>query len=85
MREFQDWVDEYNEMYVLSIAQHKQRQLKWLTETCTKAKNAYYHGNPIMDDKTYDHFEETIRINDPNHPFLEKVGTIKEKKCPKKK
>lgn len=31
-----------------------------------------------MDDKTYDHFENNLKMLDPENPFLQRVGVVPE-------
>ncbi len=40
-----------------------------------KARNDYYNGNPTMSDAQYDALEDELRKQNPNHPFLAKVGS----------
>lgn len=80
MKKFSEWLDESNAVHIRAIrlgylARNKIVAGYWV-EIMSKAKNAYYSGSPIMDDKTYDHFENNLKILDPENPFLEKVGTI---------
>ena len=47
-----------------------------LVNLAIRAKKAYYQtGSSIMSDLEYDNLELRIRQIDPNHPFLNNVGT----------
>lgn len=45
-----------------------------LAKRIQDAKDAYYNGNPLMDDATFDSLEDQLRAIDPNHPVLARVG-----------
>lgn len=78
MKPFNHWIDKSNTQHIRFInlgylARNKMMELYWVA-LLTKAKNAYYAGNPIMDDKTYDHFENNLKELNPECGFLQKVG-----------
>lgn len=39
-----------------------------------EAKEAYYKGTPIMEDKTFDWIEDGLKLLSPNSKILEKIG-----------
>jgi len=45
-----------------------------LVKKLTKARDAYYNGNPVMSDMDYDLLEDRLRKQDPNHIFFKGVG-----------
>lgn len=45
-----------------------------LAKLIERARDAYYNGNPIMEDSSYDAIEDELRKADPSHPLLAKVG-----------
>ena len=49
-------------------------QIDTLTKQVAEAKEAYYNGNPVMDDATYDALEDELRKLDPSNPVLAYVG-----------
>lgn len=76
-RKLADWIEISNQKRIELIRRQNEAMVEFWVEILTEAKNAYYNtGNTIMDDQTYDHFENNIRMNDPNHPFLSKVGVV---------
>lgn len=54
-------------------------QQKWSTEELVhelvKHKKAYYSGSPLISDYDYDHIEELLRAQNPDHPFFTMVGS----------
>jgi len=82
----QDWIDKYNENYLRLIREHREKEnshiyinqgiVEWLVEHLTEAKKQYYiDGSDYMSDNRYDMYEEYLKIHNPNHPLLKKVGT----------
>ena len=58
-------------------------QIVWFTkmtqfysDLIIEAKQAYYNGNPIMDDIVYDKIEDCLRLIDPKNKALNIVGSI---------
>jgi len=52
---------------------------KQLVEILDEAKSAYYGpGTSKLSDSLYDHLEKALRVLNPNHPFLDKVGRTME-------
>lgn len=50
-------------------------ELNKIIELINKSREEYYvYGKSALSDSEYDALEETIRLLDPNHPILEKVG-----------
>jgi DNA ligase (NAD+) len=45
-----------------------------IIERLTKARDAYYNGNPILSDAAYDALEDELRQLDPTNSFFKKIG-----------
>lgn len=82
----EEWIEHYNQFYVnliraenkglITVDDVNKSILGYLIENCTEAKKQYYNvGSDFMEDMTYDMFERWIKVHDPNHPFLDKIGT----------
>ena len=82
MKKFFDWIEESNIKHCELIrkgSEYRNREMaKYWVNLLSKAKNCYYAGEPIMDDMTYDHFENNLKLLDSENPFLERVGVIAE-------
>ena len=50
------------------------KQIDTIAKQVAEAKEAYYNGNPIMDDATYDALEDELRKLDPSNAVLATVG-----------
>ena len=70
-----EWTNKYNKMHIKICAEGCKKRVDWLVGILTKAKNAYYSGEPIMSDKQFDRFEHYLWCNDPHNKILKKVGT----------
>lgn len=78
-KQFKDWLDEWNRIHCIEIkkgAEHRNEYMAdWLEKTLSEAKEIYYtSGEVIMDDMTYDNFEDKLKTLRPTSKFLEKVG-----------
>jgi DNA ligase (NAD+) len=49
--------------------------IKELVEKLIEAKERYYQGNPIMDDFTFDNYEDQLRQLDPGNDYFKVVGS----------
>ena len=49
--------------------------IKELVEKLIEAKEKYYQGNPIMDDFTFDTYEDQLRQLDPGNDYFKVVGS----------
>ena len=56
-------------------AQAKQYSTQALSIKILEAKEAYYAGNPIMQDKDFDAIEASLRAINPKAKVLNKVGS----------
>ena len=75
-----EWIDIYNDWFKDEIKKHgkvlSSKIEAWLVKNMIDAKVFYYNTDvPIMDDPTYDRFEDHLKMLNPHNPFLEKVGT----------
>lgn len=76
----EEWVNIWNDLhceYIPKGAKYRNgKMVEFLVETLSKAKEQYYNtGDELMNDTTYDKFEEWLKLLDPTNDFLEKVGS----------
>lgn len=55
-----------------------------LVDFLKKASDAYYNGEPIIDDATYDAALDKLKKQDPNNPYLKKIGKDSSKEFKKR-
>ena len=77
MKDCKTWTEG---IWSCSLPQFKMRGYRnemmanYCEDTIIKAKKAYYEGEPIMDDGTYDNFEESLKSLRPESKLLQIVG-----------
>lgn len=84
----QDWIDKYNGNFLAAVKEHGNKEdshiyvNQSIVDFCVKhieeAKVQYYiEGSDYMSDAAYDRLEHILKIHNPNHPLLSKVGVDK--------
>lgn len=52
----------------------KEEKIRWLMNIIIFHKKLYYSGKAKLDDKTFDKYEDDLRLLDPKNPVLNLVG-----------
>ena len=75
MKDHKEYLDMWNDNHLLLIRKRNTTMAELCENLIVTAKEAYYNGSPIMEDKTYDWFEDRLRILNPDSKILDKVGS----------
>lgn len=90
MRKYIDYIDDWQDLYQKCVAENNKNgrecqeaadysnsvMADFCEDLILQAKKAYYDtGEPIMDDLTFDNFENRLKLLRPNSKILEKVGS----------
>lgn len=76
MKTHKEYIEMWNENHLLLIRKRNTTMVELCENLLVQAKEAYYNSeSPIMEDKTYDWFEDRLRILKPDSNILDKVGS----------
>ena len=80
MKDHKEYIDEWNRKHCEFVADPSVDRNMSMANYCEgrllEAKRAYYDSDsPIMEDKTYDWFEDRLKILNPDSKILLKVGS----------
>lgn len=79
MKSDKDWRADWGELHrkyikMMSPCERNSKMADYCEEMMTKAKVAYYAGDPIMSDHRYDWLEDALKSLRPDSYMLEAVG-----------